>query len=469
MPIGLSFKQNSLYNYGGISPNNLIMYHSTYNPLYYYNTGAYFGTGSTMFDLTVYKNNSSIINQAPYSGALSLNGIGTSTGGYTLSPNLVSYFSSSFNETQEIWFKNSFYNQSGTNGVVISHLGQTGTNVGYHHSNFEISGKTGYVGLFTLSIPGLSYVPVDTYIDGNWNCMAWTYSGTLLTVYSNGVKKNTLTVTRYTPTPSYHISLGTTDFTCMFTGTYFKGQIGSFKVYNRSLTSDEILQNYKYEKNFFTRSVRVNVIGPSEDATWYADIITKITTAKNLLYPGYTLTITQNNNSAYSGSDLTVSNYDTVLIFTDGGFTSPLGTNLNNFVTAGGGFVICTFANASVSIVNFTYTNCPIVFPGNQSAGGNLTLGTYTSSDPLMNGVSSFNIGTSGYGASGLTLQAGATSVASYSNGTNLVAKKTIGSARTVSLNFFPPSSTVRTDFWNASTDGGKLMANAIMWSGKAI
>jgi hypothetical protein len=468
MPLGLCFKQNSLYNYGGISPNNLIMYHSTYNPLYYYNTGAYFGTGSTMFDLTVYKNNSRIINQAPYSGALSLNGIGTSTGGYTLSPNLSPYFASS-NETQELWFKNSFYNQSGTNGVVISHLGQTGINTGYHHSNFEISGKTGYVGLFTLTIPGLSYVPVDTYIDGNWNCMAWTYSGTLLTVYSNGVRKNTLTVNRYFPTPSYHVSLGATDFTCMFTGTYFKGQIGSFKVYNRSLTSSEILQNYNYEKQFFVRSVRVNIIGPGETASWYADVITKITTAKNSLYPGYTLTITQNNSTSYTGSDLLTSNFDTVFIWTDAAYNSTLGTNLNNFVTSGGGLVICTFANASVSITNFTYTNCPIVYPNNQSAGANLTLGTYTSSDPLMNGVTSFNIGSAGYGASGLTLQSGATSVASYSNGNNLVAKKTIGSARTVSLNFFPPSSSARSDFWTASTNGDRLMTNAIMWTGKSI
>ena len=465
MPLGLSFRQNSLYNYGSISPNNLVTYISTYNPVYYSNTGGYFGTGSTVYDLTVNKNNFTLTNIG-YSGALSFNGIASSTGGYTLSTNLYSYLnSSSFNETQEVWFKNSFYNQSGTNGVIISHLGQTGINLGYHHSNFEISGKTGYVGFYVLSTSNIISIPVDIYTNGNWNCMSWTYSGTLLSVYSNGVKKNTLNINRYFPNPGYYVSLGATDSTYMYSGGYYRGLIGSYKIYNRSLTDSEILQNYNYEKQFFVRTVRVNVIGPSETASWYSDVITKITTAKNSLYPGYTLVITQNNNTSYLGSDLTTSNFDTVFIWTN----TTLGTNLNNFVTAGGGLVICTFANASIAITNFTYTNCPIVYPGNQSAGGGLTLGTYTSSDPLMNGVTSFNIGSAGFGASGITLQAGATSVASYSNGTNLVAKKTIGNARTVSLNFFPPSSTARSDLWVSSTNGDRLMTNSIMWSGKGV
>ncbi len=253
MPLGLSFIRDSLYNYGGISPNNLIMYQTTYKPLYYVSTGGYFGTGSTWYDLTINKNNSTLTNIS-YSGALSFNGIGSLTGGYTISPNLYPYLnSSSFNETQEVWFRNSYYNQSGTNGVVISLLGQTGTNSGYHHSNFEISGKTGYVGFYVVSIPGISSIPVDIYVSDVWNCMSWTYSGTLLSVYSNGVKKNTLTINRYLPpTSQYYISLGTSDYTYMYSGGYYRGLIGSHKVYNRSLTDSEILQNYNYERQFFT-------------------------------------------------------------------------------------------------------------------------------------------------------------------------------------------------------------------------
>jgi len=219
-----------------------------------------------------------------------------------------------------------------------------------------------------------------------------------------------------------------------------------------------------------TGTIRVNIIGPSETASWYTDVLNKINSAKNALYPSKTLMITQNNNSAYSGSDLSTSTYDCVLIWTDAAYSnSALGTNLNNFISSGGGLVICVFAIASVSITNFIYTNCPVMFPGNQTAGGGLTLGTYTSGDPLMNGVTSFNIGTSGFGANGLTLQSGATTVAQYNNSTILVAKKVIGTARTVALNFFPPSSTARSDFWTSSTNGGELMCNAIIWAGKGV
>ncbi len=461
MPLGLSFIRDSLYNYGGISPNNLVSYIATYNPLYYVSTGGYFGTGSTVYDLTTNKNNFTLVNSYSYSGGISLPG----TNGYLVSNDLISYFPSFNRQTQEIWFKNAYYNQSGTNGVLLNEWGANAPNASWYYSQIEIVGGTGYVGIWNGA---LNRIPVGRFVDGNWHCISWRYDGTVLTGFVDGVKTSTGTFSRTTP-PNLYVGIWATNSTNMGNGNYFKGLIGSYRLYNRSLTDSEILQNYNYEKQFFVRTVRVNVVGPGETASWYADVITKITTARNLLYPGYTLIITQNNSTSYLGSDLTTSNFDCVFIWTDAAYNTTLGTNLNTYVTSGGGLVICTFANASIAITNFTYTNCPIVYPNNQSAGGGLTLGTYTAGDPLMNGVTSFNIGSAGFGASGLTLQAGATSVASYNNGTNLVAKKTIGNARTVSLNFFPPSSLSRSDFWVSTTDGGKLMTNAIMWTGKAV
>lgn len=216
-------------------------------------------------------------------------------------------------------------------------------------------------------------------------------------------------------------------------------------------------------------TIKVNVIAPSETAAWYSDVLSKINAAKNTNWSGITLTITQNNNSTYTGSDITTANYDVVFIWSDASYSSSLlGTNINNFVAAGGGLVICVFAVASVSINGFTYTNCPIVFANNQSMAST-SLGTYTSADPLMRGVTSFNPGTSRYGAGGLTAQSGATTVAQYNDGNLLCVKKTIGSARTVALNFFPPSTTARADFWNATTNGGEMMCNAIVWTGKGV
>jgi len=217
-------------------------------------------------------------------------------------------------------------------------------------------------------------------------------------------------------------------------------------------------------------NIRVNVIAAGETAAWYSDVLAKINAAKATYWPSTTLTITQNNNAAYSGSDLTTANFDCVFIWTDGSYSNTaLGTALNSFVSSGGGLVIGVFAVASVSLpATFLYTNTPIVYPGNQTMSST-SLGTYTSSDPLMRGVTSFNPGSSRYGAGGLTTQSGATIVAQYNDSNLLVAKKTIGTARTVALNFFPPSSSARSDFWTASTNGGELMCNAIVYAGKGV
>jgi hypothetical protein len=215
-------------------------------------------------------------------------------------------------------------------------------------------------------------------------------------------------------------------------------------------------------------TVRVNIIANESTSSWYTDVITKINNAKNTYYPTKTLTITQNNGSSYTGSDLNTSNYDVVFVWTDGSVNASLGANLNTFVTNGGNLVIAVFAIASLAITGFTYTNCPVIFPGNQTMAST-GLGTYTSGDPLMLGVTSFNPGSSRFGAGGLTAQSGATVVARYNDNNLLVVKKNIGSARTVALNFFPPSNTSRSDLWNSSTNGGELMCNAIMWAGKAV
>ena len=215
-------------------------------------------------------------------------------------------------------------------------------------------------------------------------------------------------------------------------------------------------------------TVRANIIANESTSSWYSDVLTKINTAKNTYYPTKTLTITQNNGNVYTGSDLTTSNYDVVFVWTDGSVNASLGANLNTFVSNGGNLVIAVFAIASVQIAGFTYTNCPVLFPGNQSMAST-SLGTYTSGDPLMLGVSSFNPGSARFGAGGLTAQSGSTIVARYNDNNLLVVSKIIGTARTVALNFFPPSSSSRSEFWNISTNGGELMCNAIMWAGKAV
>jgi len=469
-------QSNTWYNYGTISPNNLVLYVAGYtgpsSRFISYNPS----TGATWFDLSSNNNNLSLNGNYSFSGsqkAMSFTGSTTVSGGYAISPNILSKFPTT-DQTQEIWFKNVYYSATGTQGILLSELGSSSINPYWHYSQIEIVGKTGYIGVWTTS-HSITKIPIGFVNDQNWHHIGWRYSSTgLFSGFFDGVQTGpTSVVTRNFANPGYYSVLAKTDTTNMGNGNYYSGLIGAYRTYNRVLTNQEIYQNYTYERQFFAQgksNIKVNIIAPSEPAPWYSDVISKINTALTVNYPSKTLTITQNNNSSYAGSDLTTSNYDTVFIWTDATYTNAsLGTNLQNYIIAGGNLVIAVFACASVALPNtFSYTYTPCNFRGNQSMAST-SLGTYDNTDPLMLNVTTFNPGTSRYGAGGLATNSGGVVVARYNDNNILVAKKTLNNSRLVTLNFFPPSNTARGDFWNASTDGGKLMLNSIIWTGGGV
>jgi hypothetical protein len=102
-----------------------------------------------------------------------------------------------------------------------------------------------------------------------------------------------------------------------------------------------------------------------------------------------------------------------------------------------------------------------------QASPGNLTLVKDLPSHPLLDAVGSFNGGSSSFQNSSISTTAGTTLVAQWSNGQPLVGAKDIGAGHFAGLNFFPPSSDARSDLWVSSTDGARLMADALLWSGK--
>ena len=57
--------------------------------------------------------------------------------------------------------------------------------------------------------------------------------------------------------------------------------------------------------------------------------------------------------------------------------------------------------------------------------------------------------------------------VAEWSNGQPLVGSTDDQPGRCAGLNFFPPSSDVNNVGWVSSTDGARLMADALLWSGR--
>ncbi len=154
--------------------------------------------------------------------------------------------------------------------------------------------------------------------------------------------------------------------------------------------------------------------------------------------------------------------YDAVFLWTDCSIPDPsgLGNVLADYVDGGGRLVLGVFATSagyapSGRLISDGYL--PVALQ-NHSSQTPETLVADLPGHPLLDGVTSFHGGSSSYHGTGLQLTEGSTLVAHWSDGEPLVATR----GNVVVLNFFPPSSTIRPDFWDASTDGVPLMVNAL-------
>jgi hypothetical protein len=169
-----------------------------------------------------------------------------------------------------------------------------------------------------------------------------------------------------------------------------------------------------------------------------------------------------------SGTTPTVSQlkgYSSVFVFSDDSFDDSvtLGDNLAAYSNGGGHVVEATF-NWDVTPLGGAWASggySPLTSQDSQLQGdGPLTLVPVVSGSPLLAGVSSFSGGSSSY-RNNATLAPGATLIATWNDtaSTPLVATK----GCTVALNFYPPSSDARTDFWDPTTKGVRLMTNALL------
>ena len=139
-------------------------------------------------------------------------------------------------------------------GVIVSELGQAVINSAYHDSNIEMSSG----GLISFSVwhGGLvNRVTSSSKSFNTWYNLGWTYSGTTLTAYINGASIGTATLTRSAPFNNgnnLHYALGAIDGTKMDSdGSYCAMSVGSFQVYNRGLTADEVATNYNTYKAIY--------------------------------------------------------------------------------------------------------------------------------------------------------------------------------------------------------------------------
>jgi hypothetical protein len=192
--------------------------------------------------------------------------------------------------------------------------------------------------------------------------------------------------------------------------------------------------------------------------TSYASLINTYITATGQSISYSAATIATN----YTGSgNITKSNYDVVMIYTNSGNigTTTLANALTTFVGQGGSVVSGTFLwNLYPAGYNFTGTTTFNTNNQSNPPGGNIII---TSATTITNGIgltmpTSFNNGT-------VTLNSGSVQLATYSDGTNLLALKTIGSSTIISINAFPGN------ILNSTSTITKMFGNAILYAGGKI
>jgi hypothetical protein len=214
------------------------------------NIKSYPGSGTTVTDLTG-SSNATLYNSPTYTatggGYLTFNGsnqyLGTNTAlGSKLNPANTSTVISIF-----VWA----YPMD--NGVIVSELGSTTPNTGWHDSQIEMVAGTLKFSVWTGGIQNLPST-ISTPLN-NWYYMGFTYNGTNLVGYVNGASAVTSgTITRQTPYNNgggvgLFYAIAAVDGTSLGDGTYANMRFGGMQVYNTALSAADVLQNSNAQRS----------------------------------------------------------------------------------------------------------------------------------------------------------------------------------------------------------------------------
>jgi len=236
-------------------------------------------------------------------------------------------------------------------------------------------------------------------------------------------------------------------------------------------SSDLSYQMQLFQQDSGSVKLDVAVLGAEHNATRSNDVVSKIQAS------GQFESVTFINVANRTPTLAELQAYQAVLVFSYNSFANAiaLGNVLADYVDWGGGVVVMHFALQSGDDLHgrFQTSGYMAIDTANSIsqyvyAYNYLTLGYEQTPDhPVLLGVDSFDAGYYGYHSSA-ALTPGAIVLAEYSNGQPLVVEKTIQTTswqvRRIDLNFFPVSSDAYGSYWISSTNGARLMANALTY-----
>ena len=136
------------------------------------------------------------------------------------------------------------------NGVIVSELGQTTINTGWHDSQIErVAGTV----RFSVWSNGTGFASSITTSTNTWYYIGFTYDGSTLTGYVNGASAGTAAYTRTTPFNGsglgLYYGLAAIDGTSLGDGTYAACRLGAFHVYNTAISTTQVLSNFNAQRS----------------------------------------------------------------------------------------------------------------------------------------------------------------------------------------------------------------------------
>lgn len=209
------------------------------------NSSSYPGLGNTLYDLRG-NVNATLYNSPTYnSAAAGYLQLSSGSSQYLVNGGFSSaLLSNGTNFSQFLWVYPT------ANGVIISELGQPTINTGYHYVQMEYYNSYFKFGVYPYTFGvGQITASVSSPIN-NWYYVGVTYnsSSSLVTAYINGENVGTYSVNRIAPTTSY-FGFGSYDTSNLVVGGYGNYRLGSYHLYNRALTPNEVLLNFNDTKS----------------------------------------------------------------------------------------------------------------------------------------------------------------------------------------------------------------------------
>lgn len=222
---------------GNTGPNivndGLVLYLDTANPF------SYISGSSTWNDLTSNTNNGTLTNGPTFSNSNGGSIVFDGTNDYINSTAISSQFTTDI--TVEAWI---YVTSNPSDWVRISGTGGNGGN----NRTFGLWYATDRRLLWQRYGAGdPSIYPTSPTLQLNkWHHVCATTSGTLHALYLDSINIGTATATGPWPASNENVTFGYAGF-----HTYITGRMAMVKLYNRALTSSEVLQNYNSQKSRF--------------------------------------------------------------------------------------------------------------------------------------------------------------------------------------------------------------------------